>query len=1843
MLLMALFSSGAWAQTAYHFYTATAGTAGNSSSEGYASLVDNSTSTKWCIVQSGSWTSTAYIEFYSADCIIPSQYVMTTANDNATYTGRNPKSWVIKAKANSGDEWTTIANETNNTTMQDVNYTAYTFNFPNTITTAYKYFRFEISAIQATNHGVMQLSEFHFIATTGDCGGGGGTVSETIQIGSSTSNSDYEFPVNMFYNYSLTQSIYSACEIGGAGTINSIQYQYAYSDSFSLSNIQIYMAHVSRETFSSSSDMEPYSNLSLVFSGTFSASGSGWVNINLTNPFNYNGKDNLLICFYDQTSGYPGSSYKFYYTTTSGTTSIRYRSDTYCPTINPVAANGAGEGAFSYRPNIKLNFGSYYYVISQPCDITTCSGSIYDAGGPTGNYSNNESYTRTIYPGTSGMKTQLAFTEFHTESVTYDYLEIYDGTSTSATLIGKYGGTNSPGVVKASSSNSSGALTLHWVSDVSNVYSGFAANISCAYPDFEVTASANPNAAGNVKFLTGDGGTTTDSYLPCYSYYNYNLTQQIYTPAEIGNVGTINSIAFYNGGSTKTLTEFDVYLVHTDKTAFSSANDWITVTANDRVYTGSFTMTSGQWNVVNFSTPFVYDGVRNLALIIDEHFQYSSGLACRVFTPSSGGNCSLRVYSDGTNYDPLNPSGYSGTLMTVKNQILVNPGGSLTRSFRQGASVTLIEEVTDSNYHFEDWTENGSQVSTNEVYTISNIAANHNVVANFVPNNHTLTASVNPSNSGTISDGNSNVSGNVTYNHGTSVSLTANAATGYTFQNWTIDGSTVSGASTTITMDQDHTVVANFTLNQYTVTLNVGTGGTATGGGTYNEGTTAYIEAFPDECHTFSHFIDDNNTPISGFNPAPFLVDHDMTITVVFAAITYNVSATASPSAGGTVTGGGTLDCGSSCTLTATPATNYVFDNWTENGTVVSSNASYTFTVEGDRTLVANFHLDAVSITATAYDDSNNTTGGGTISGTGSFNIGSTCTLVATPASGYHFVNWTENNMEVATTANYSFTVTTARDLVAHFTQDEYTLTLVADPVGGGTVSASPAGPYHYNDVVTVTATPNSGYIFGSWSDGGMAQHTVTITDDTELTAYFGADQTLTTYANPIEGGYVTITENQVSTIGAVEVGNPSAEGVQNVSSPYWTATSYSFEECLYLASEIGVADAYITSISYYVRSSSSASSQTDDRIEVYMKNTNRTSFSSSNSDMEAVTANDKVFDGTWHLTNTTGWVTIVLDKPFHYTGSTLMIGIHEMTQGSSNITFKFTDTQEMMGGGYSIKSVYKSDTQGDIDPTALTSLTNKINNRANVRLGFGTYHYGQSVTLTANANDGYQFVNWTENNTEVGTHGNATYTVTMDGNHAIYANFERLAKRFVTNGSWDNDNNWSPTGAPDITEDVSIEAAATIPSGVVATANEITINGGSITIQDGGQLQHNNAASSMVTVTAQNTIAGYTSADAYTNKGYELVSFPVDNLTVNSSAITGLVTSDPYDFYRFDASNDPLEWIPMTGSNSISLLQGFIYASQEGTTISVTGPVMSSATPVNSTSVAYVTANAPRFNGWALLGNPFVCNAYVSLGTGNGAGSETNFYKLNHTATYDEFVPFTNSDAVNPMGGVMFRVFNNDNIVYSRTASSGAKTGILNMDVTCVKDRATVTLDRARVRFGEGRNLEKLQFDTRHTKVYIPEGGNDFSVYYADGAGTIPVNFKAQDNGRYTLDFSTEDVGFNYLHLIDNMNGNDVDLLQTPYYAFDAKSTDFASRFTLVFATGNDNDDTFAFFNNGVWIINNDGDATLQVVDALGRMLSSESISGSTSKAINVAPGVYMLRLINGDKAKVQKIVVRR
>ena len=77
------------------------------------------------------------------------------------------------------------------------------------------------------------------------------------------------------------------------------------------------------------------------------------------------------------------------------------------------------------------------------------------------------------------------------------------------------------------------------------------------------------------------------------------------------------------------------------------------------------------------------------------------------------------------------------------------------------------------------------------------------------------------------------------------------------------------------------------------------------------------------------------------------------------------------------------------------------------------------------------------------------------------------------------------------------------------------------------------------------------------------------------------------------------------------------------------------------------------------------------------------------------------------------------------------------------------------------------------------------------------------------------------------------------------------------------------------------------------------------------------------------------------------------------------------------------------------------------------------------------------------------------------------------------------------------------------------------------------------------------------------------------------------------------------------------------------------------MFATGNA-EDSFAFYSNGSFVINNEGAATVQVIDVNGRILSSESINGYANVNVNAAAGVYMIRLINGESVKVQKIIIK-
>ena len=174
------------------------------------------------------------------------------------------------------------------------------------------------------------------------------------------------------------------------------------------------------------------------------------------------------------------------------------------------------------------------------------------------------------------------------------------------------------------------------------------------------------------------------------------------------------------------------------------------------------------------------------------------------------------------------------------------------------------------------------------------------------------------------------------------------------------------------------------------------------------------------------------------------------------------------PNEGGQATGGGEFEEGDECTVTATPNNHYVFNNWTEGGNVVSTDRDYTFTVNGDRTLVANFTLESFTITATANNNWGTVTGGGT------YLYNQYCTLTATPNEGYDFMNWTDNNNTVVSSNNpFSFDVTGNRELVANFKE------IPQVPVGGidGMYSVSDSQKVYFSR----GNLQYKAYPFGTW------------------------------------------------------------------------------------------------------------------------------------------------------------------------------------------------------------------------------------------------------------------------------------------------------------------------------------------------------------------------------------------------------------------------------------------------------------------------------------------------------------------------------------------------------------------------------------------------------------------------------------------------------------------------------------------------------------------------------------------------------------------------------------------
>jgi hypothetical protein len=347
-----------------------------------------------------------------------------------------------------------------------------------------------------------------------------------------------------------------------------------------------------------------------------------------------------------------------------------------------------------------------------------------------------------------------------------------------------------------------------------------------------------------------------------------------------------------------------------------------------------------------------------------------------VVTPSTN------IVASGSQGGPFSPSTFNYKLTASKGSIgysITNVPNWLTASSTSGTATKSGTTITFSI--------NSSANSLKSATYTGNINFNHQghlATLTVNPAQYTVAVSASPSADGTVSGGG-------TFAGGSSRTVTATANNGYNFVNWTASGSVVStSASYTFTLTSNVTLVANFTTTQGTNTVSTSptAGSTVSGGGT--------------------------SDPATGSTPAQ-----------------YTITVSASPSANGTVSGGGNFATGSSQTVTATPNSGFSFVNWTQNGSVVSTSASYTFTLNSNTTLVANFTtvpapLYLIAVSASPSAD-------GTVGGGGLFPAGSSNTVTATANSGFNFVNWTASGSVVSTSASYTFTLNSNTTLVANF------------------------------------------------------------------------------------------------------------------------------------------------------------------------------------------------------------------------------------------------------------------------------------------------------------------------------------------------------------------------------------------------------------------------------------------------------------------------------------------------------------------------------------------------------------------------------------------------------------------------------------------------------------------------------------------------------------------------------------------------------------------------------------------------------------------------------------------
>lgn len=473
---------------------------------------------------------------------------------------------------------------------------------------------------------------------------------------------------------------------------------------------------------------------------------------------------------------------------------------------------------------------------------------------------------------------------------------------------------------------------------------------------------------------------------------------------------------------------------------------------------------------------------------------------------------------------------------------------------------------------------------------------------------------------------------------------------------------------------------------------------------------------------------------------------------------------TISSTAGGMVTTPGEgvfheLDEGSAVSLVATADSGYHFVNWTGNvGTIANVNASSTtITINGDYAITANFAKTASLTMASG--------GNGSVTpGSGQYTQGQTVSVNATASSGYHFVNWTGDTTALANpnVAATTITLNSNSSVTANFAANSgYYLTINSGANGTTTPGAGTYGPYLSGQVVSIGANPNSGYSFLSWAVNS-GTNTINNIHIAGTTIAMNGNKTITpSFISNSASCQLRINTNghgQIKNMGTVisDIGYFAIPyyGYQSLQEDIVANSGYLFDHW--------TGDTWVLDTLYYITE-----------------------------------------NPTFHYT-ITGEVSIELYAEFgpYYgpydlhtffkatTGGTVTSpGLGEYNyedQDESSATaaawagYQFVNwTADIGDPAYSPNSATTTMIHGW--PFVLTANFTPVNYNLTISAGAGgtasssgSYNLGQVVNVTATANSGYHFVNWTGNTATMGNPNaySTTITIANTAAYSITANF---------------------------------------------------------------------------------------------------------------------------------------------------------------------------------------------------------------------------------------------------------------------------------------------------------------------------------------------------------------------------------------------------------------------------------------------------------------------------------------